>query len=300
MDIWTLAREGRNEELKKILEKDPTKDINVKDNYNCTPLHYAARSGKDSTISLLCKSGAQINVKNNDNETPLHIAAFNGMYSVVSLLCELGADVNAKSINNETPLHKAAMNGKETIVSLLFLQGADVNARNNFNQTPLHYATKKGEDVVVSLLVALEADIYAKDISSNTPLQIAVANGKDSTASLLRWHVQHTLEKTRQQIIQNNLKVETLCSTKNLGSEEGIKELIKFMKQGMISLEYAKMNQFRTAIESRYFTHTCIALVGQICRKWKCGVPQTHGFANSGRHFGWFRRWWKCIQNYFG
>ena len=49
--------------------------LNEKDDFGCTPLHYASREGHLNAIDDLINLGASINPKNNDKQSPLHFAA---------------------------------------------------------------------------------------------------------------------------------------------------------------------------------------------------------------------------------
>lgn len=76
-------------------------DVNVKDRYGWTPLHYACRGkgpGADPSLStecvkLLISAGADVNAKDNDGVTPLHRTVFESPWNVrtVELLLEAGA-----------------------------------------------------------------------------------------------------------------------------------------------------------------------------------------------------------------
>jgi len=49
-------------------------EINRKDYYDNTPLHYASREGDVDMVKLLLQYGSDINVKNRDGKTPSEIA----------------------------------------------------------------------------------------------------------------------------------------------------------------------------------------------------------------------------------
>lgn len=49
--------------------------LNEKDITGCSPLHYASREGHVRSLENLIRLGACINLKNNNNESPLHFAA---------------------------------------------------------------------------------------------------------------------------------------------------------------------------------------------------------------------------------
>ena len=86
------------------------------------------------------KAGADLNARDMWGETPLHYAAMEGYTDSVNVLLEAGADVNAREgfIGN-TPLHNAASCGHEEISKTLIRAGADVNAKNKYGETPYDY-----------------------------------------------------------------------------------------------------------------------------------------------------------------
>jgi transient receptor potential cation channel subfamily A member 1 len=49
--------------------------LNEKDDTGCSPLHYASREGHIKSLGSLIQLGACINLKNNNNQSPLHFAA---------------------------------------------------------------------------------------------------------------------------------------------------------------------------------------------------------------------------------
>ncbi len=79
-------------------------DINVKDEYDCTPLHYHAKVNNVERVALLLERGADIEAQDKYENTPLHFAEYNA--KTVQLLIEKGADVNAKDDRGNTPLER--------------------------------------------------------------------------------------------------------------------------------------------------------------------------------------------------
>ena len=83
-------------------------DVNVQDNSQESPLHFACTYGNFNTALLLLDHGAEINAQDAHGQTPLHCISegfmayneFNGT-SIAQLLLECGADVNAQ--NNQLP-----------------------------------------------------------------------------------------------------------------------------------------------------------------------------------------------------
>ena len=90
-------------------------DVNAKDRWGMTPLHYPAAKGHKEIVELIIAKGADVNAKNRVSNTPLHKAAFYGRKEIVQLLIYAGADVNAKDdhVNyGRTPLDAARRHPK--------------------------------------------------------------------------------------------------------------------------------------------------------------------------------------------
>ena len=66
-----------------------------------------------------------IDVSNEYNITPLHYACYSKSKNVVDLLLDLGADINAKDIDGKSILNYAVVSGSERIVKKLLFRGAD-------------------------------------------------------------------------------------------------------------------------------------------------------------------------------
>ena len=93
-NIWNAADEGNIEEVKQHL--DSGIDVNAKNQFGGTPLHFAAKQGHMKIAELLTAQGAKVNAKADDESTPLHSAAISGHKEVAELLIAKGAEVNAK------------------------------------------------------------------------------------------------------------------------------------------------------------------------------------------------------------
>lgn len=100
--------------------KENNYDINKKDDYGNTPLHYALLTGNDEYAINLIGSGADVNSFNNHRLTPLHIAALFNDEELVSELIKSNANVNLKGNTGYTPLHIASeLNFNEIAKELL-------------------------------------------------------------------------------------------------------------------------------------------------------------------------------------
>ena len=106
-------------------------------------IYGAAYSGNIDAVKQHLAAGTDVNAKNEWGGTPLHYATFGGHKEVVELLIAKGADVNAKDGVGETPLHWAAKEGNKEVVELLIAKGADVNAKDDVGDTPVDWADNK-------------------------------------------------------------------------------------------------------------------------------------------------------------
>jgi len=101
VDIWEAAATGNIEAVKQHLAAGW--DVDAEDNYESSPLQFAAQGGHKKIVELLIAGGADVNA-NEDGSSPLHIAANR---EIAELLITNGADVNANKVYGETPLDSA-------------------------------------------------------------------------------------------------------------------------------------------------------------------------------------------------
>ena len=85
----------------------------------------AAEKGNTNIVADLLDMGAQVDARNPFGWTVLHWAARNGKTDVSRLLLDRGAQVDARGADDWTPLYWAATNGHTDTAMLLILNGAD-------------------------------------------------------------------------------------------------------------------------------------------------------------------------------
>jgi ankyrin repeat protein len=138
------AYEGEEEIVRLLIEKKF--DVNAKDEYGNTPLHWIARANwkqiesdyrVETIIDLLVRNGADINSRNGNGRTPLHTAAKIARYSTIERLLHHKAEINAKDDAGLTPLHMVFDRNnyeRDVIKAAIFLiyLGADVNAKGKY------------------------------------------------------------------------------------------------------------------------------------------------------------------------
>ena len=116
-------------------------DVNVKDKYEWTPLHDAARYGHVEIARLLLQNGADVNAKSKYDTTPLRCSAENGHVDILHLLVENGSDLEAEDDSGWRALHKSALFGHLPFVKELITRyHVDINSRDNHGKTALSIA----------------------------------------------------------------------------------------------------------------------------------------------------------------
>ena len=93
-----------------------------------------------------------IDLSNEFNITPLHYACYYKSLNVIDLLLDLGADINAKDSDNRSILFYAVYSGSEKIVKKLLYRGADKEIKDNYNKKVIDYAIEKKNKKLIYLL----------------------------------------------------------------------------------------------------------------------------------------------------
>ena len=136
-----------------LLAKDV--DIEARDAYGSTSLHYAVRGRLLEVAERLLDAGANVDAANDYGDTPLSFAASEQM---AGLLLERNANPNGVG-SSAGPLHSAAFYGRTGVARLLMAQGADMNRTDGNGETPLHRAAFRQKAGMVRLLLENGASV---------------------------------------------------------------------------------------------------------------------------------------------
>ncbi len=188
--LLEVAKSGNIQEVNSLISEGAK--VNVKDQDNKTPLHWAAEKGHKEVVEALLDKGANVDAEDENGATPLDLAttqdirtllqntdellkaAGRGDIDTVNDLINQGASVNATDQDGKTPLHCAAKNSHEEVVeALLGKDGIDVNLADKNKDTPLHSVLKKGNidiNVLNALLRKEGIDVNLADKNKDTPL----------------------------------------------------------------------------------------------------------------------------------
>ena len=177
------ADNGKVEEVKSILRKNPSLNVNWKSKERgaTTALYIACISGHDSVVSiLLAHPDIDPNLKNTSGNTPFLIACANGNTSCVRLLLQdQRVMVNEPDNNGATPLWRAAYWGRHDVIKWWIGSGREMNLGKpgDISKTDAIGAAKERRKTeVVSLLERFKKD--ASKTRSQVRLELGITTGQ--------------------------------------------------------------------------------------------------------------------------
>ena len=224
-NLIQAACSGDVEQVRRLLQADPT-TVHTRDPYlQSTPLHYAAHRGYLEIVQLLLTAGADVTAREGVSDTTsLHWAAEGGHLEVARLLIEHGADVNAiDGWHNLGPVGWAiaieAGNcqgeaARREVAEFLLTKGAQLDIFSAIawgkpdavralvtadravlhqrlgvvdqHQQPLHFAVQHERPDMVALLLGAGADVHATTAWGLTPFCLALTQRQEHVMELLR------------------------------------------------------------------------------------------------------------------
>lgn len=139
-------------------------DINYKDEFENTLLHFASFSSYPESVSYFLAKGLDLESKNIDGSTPLRMAA--GVCDntqVLQTLIDAGADIHTINNDGENLLITAARNPNPEIIKFVLKLGFDIEERDNEGFTALlNAACWQTNTEVLDILIDAGANIRAK------------------------------------------------------------------------------------------------------------------------------------------
>lgn len=166
-------------------------NVNLKNTYGSSALHFSARSGAAVLVEELLKKNANPNETDNGLTTPLHVAMLSESTKVTELLLKYGANIYAADNEGEMPIHYAAADNSHHLIRLVgeavVKDVTDeekegklkvfVNSITMESDTALHVASQTGYIDTVKTLVELGADINARTDTNQSALHLAAMGG---------------------------------------------------------------------------------------------------------------------------
>jgi ankyrin repeat protein len=159
--IWA-AQYGHLDAVQALLDADDVK-VDVRDDeYDRTPLAWAASGGYMGIVELLSRHIVNIHSKNKFGDTPFSLSCENGNIALIKLFVEkLGVELTSRNYaTGETAFLRAVGTGREDIVRLLLdmdqpaeIMSDMINAKAKNGRSAMHIAASKGATSVTKLLL---------------------------------------------------------------------------------------------------------------------------------------------------
>jgi ankyrin repeat protein len=107
--LHAAAAEGNLNEIKRLLQSDHLKLLNVFDELSFTPLMHAAKGDHIEAVKLLLAAGAEVNAHDNPRigNTALNEVAGDGAFETIEVLLAAGADPTIRGWMNLNALDRA-------------------------------------------------------------------------------------------------------------------------------------------------------------------------------------------------
>jgi ankyrin repeat protein len=240
--LHLAAKFGDEIDLKKLLlEVGAEFYVDVRNNEEFTPLHFAAIEGQEKMLETLISNGADKNAQVSERKrrwSAIHYAARYGHLEIVKSLIESGVNKEVKTGFGLTPLLVAAEFGHAKIAQFLLNIGASCNVQTieeNHNMTALHYATIGNFKDVVEILLLGKADCEKETNLGLTAFEYAAKNNLTQIASLLLEWGSKKLESAIK-IAQENKSQEVIDLIKKYQKAKDAFFKVKFLENSSDNL----------------------------------------------------------------
>ena len=190
--FYSAAKDGKVEEVKSILRKNPSLNVNWKNEGDLarTALSAACLNGHNSVVSiLLAHPDIDPNLKNEGRDTPFMKACFRGYTSCVRLLLQdQRVKVNEPNNDGVTPLRWAAYCGHSDVRKLWIASGREMNLGKpgDYWTDAIGVAKEEKETEVVSLLERFKSD--PAKTRSDVRLELGITTGKSLSQLISSLH----------------------------------------------------------------------------------------------------------------
>lgn len=241
-EFWTAVENNDLHAVRIHLNNNPD-NINLRDEYNSTPLINAVINNHTDMAKLLLAYKADVNAQDVVGNTPLIFATEQEHVELVTMLLNAGANPNvqdypAPSADNE-PIEKindfsALMYAVQkntpsfkSIALLLLRHKANPNLQNKNGHTALSIAAMHHNSPMVKLLLKNNANPNILDNDSYNPLFLALRHYESSpsfgeTKNIITLLIQHNIEV-------NHLEKNFQISAISIATENDLPELTKLL-----------------------------------------------------------------------
>lgn len=190
VDLLVESANGNYHIVEELLRVN-TLNPNVKDSALYTPLIYATKARKASTVDALLQAGADPDDVEGDGWSPLHFATFTRYVDIIALLAKAGANPYLENKQQVSPMSLASERGDTAIVEVL----QDNLPMYEKRRAALHEqaelgrrlveAAKTGNENEMKALIDMGVDVHGKNENGWTALTFAAGVGSLHNVRLL-------------------------------------------------------------------------------------------------------------------
>lgn len=145
-------RAGQGEVTEEQIAQQKLINIDLKDEFGFTALHWACFYGQLTTVVSLIEAGANVSLEAPEMVTPLALASAGGHHEIVRLLLEKGADPSHQDIVGNTALMFAAAGNFPHTCNELLSKDLDMTQSNDSGDTAYSLAVENGSTLAQAVL----------------------------------------------------------------------------------------------------------------------------------------------------
>ncbi|EKE39827.1 hypothetical protein ENUP19_0099G0019 [Entamoeba nuttalli] len=182
INLFHFIRDGKIEEIQKMIDTDPITCKAYVDDDQRTLLHCACELQSYSLVEKVLQICDNKNPVDEMLFTPLLVsvagASMNNeldeSYKIIQYLIEHGADITLSNKRKANVYHFACSRGRKDLVELFLSKWKEgASSRDKYGNTPLHRAVASGNIECTKLIAKKTHTIIAQNSMKKTPLHIA-------------------------------------------------------------------------------------------------------------------------------
>jgi len=143
------------------------------EDYEYTPIMWAASGGSLETMTLLFNRGANIHAQDNKGLNALMCSSWNNHANIVAFLADKGTDIHVRNSNGQDALLLAALGGNIDAALELIARQADARVVGSWNQTALTHFGLRSYNLDASQKQEGQARLIAAWLAGPHPSQVA-------------------------------------------------------------------------------------------------------------------------------